>query len=423
MTESAHSIPFAVALRELPEDSRARILEGLRAERLLGVLMEDEIADSTGQGFGWLLGDGAGRLQIVRDDGAVVEIDATTAAARLQRRLDASVQLDAGEGAEVIEVIPPGFDPWAVIPEREAVAELTAVRWIAVLPERAEVAARWLTELATMVDGDVVLVPAGDRSLLVCDSLRFATWPRELRPVVAVVQSETTIALHAWLTRGIGADGRRRRRILPATAPDWSIVWGARPTEIMPPEGYAGLAPDTAAVWAAAQRSLIEREEFDVPPAVDQELELGARRGLVAQLLLLDPAELTTGLIVEALGLPDVVPQIVAGELDAATMPGARTAGTQSIARTLAGSMRDELRHADGSTNAIRLWVGAGLFLVAAMSIAILAGFGVFTREQTVGDPWFFVVLGILAIWCGLVGHVVGSAVARRRRRRSPVGD
>jgi hypothetical protein len=415
-------IPFAIAFREVPLDAGRRVLEALRAERLLGVLAVDDFAASTGQGFGSLLGAGGGRVLVVRDDGEIVAIDAATVAARLQRRLDASVQLDADAEAEVVESTPAGFEPWTTIPEREAQAERAAVRWVAVLPEPAEVAARWLTELATLVDGDVVLVPAGDRSLLVCDAWRFAPWPKQLRPLVAVMQSASTVGLYTWLVRRIAVDGHGRRRLLPSAEPDWSVVWGSRPIGILPSDGYRGLDAAQATVHRAVQAALVERIELEIPHAVDEELGLGSRRSALERLLALDAPEVSTAAIVDALALPSEIVPLAAGDVDAAELAGARSAQRQSIARTFAGSMRDELRHGNGG-GALALVIALSLYLASGAALAVLAGFGVLTREQTLGNPWFYGELALLAVVCVALGSIIAPWWQSRQRRRTPVGE
>ncbi|MGC5076456.1 hypothetical protein [Agrococcus sp. DT81.2] len=399
-----------------------RILSGLRAERLLGVVAHDEAAASIGQGFASLLSDAAGRPLVVRDDGIAVGIDPETVAARLHRRLDAAVQLSVDEDALVAESVPQDFAPWEVLPAREEAAARRSVRWIAVLPEPADIAVRWLTELATLVAGDVVLVPAGDRSLLVCDAWRFAVWPSELRPLIGIAEVGSEIQLHAWLQRRLDAAGRSRRRLMPTPVPDWSMTWAAPPAGVMPPEGYPGMAADAIAAWRAPQSDLVERLEPALPQSVASELQLGRRGAALERLLALDPPAVTTAAIVEALGLPEIVTALVRREVDPASIPGARSASRQSFGRTLLGSMRDEVRHGDRSAEGIRVGVAVGSFLVIGLAVALLARFGIITREQ-IEDPWFFAVLAIVGILCAVLGQVVAARVGRRRRRRSPVAE
>ncbi len=416
------SVAVGVTLRDETGPVHERILSGLRAERLLGVVAHDEAAASIGQGFASLLSDAAGRPLVVRDDGIVVGIDPETVAARLHRRLDAAVQLSVDEDALVAESVPQDFAPWEVLPAREEAAARRSVRWIAVLPEPADIAVRWLTELATLVAGDVVLVPAGDRSLLVCDAWRFAVWPSELRPLIGIAEVGSEIQLHAWLQRRLDAAGRSRRRLMPTPVPDWSMTWAAPPAGLMPPEGYPGMTADAIAAWRASQSDLVERLEPALPQSVASELQLGRRGAALERLLALDPPAVTTAAIVEALGLPEIVTALVRREVEPASIPGARSASRQSFGRTLLGSMRDEVRHGDRSAEGIRVGVAVGSFLVIGLAVALLAGFGFITREQ-IEDPWFFGVLAIVGILCAVLGQVVAARVGRRRRRRSPVAE
>lgn len=414
------SIAFGIALREEHAASHARILHALRAERLLGVLTVDDAAAATSQGFGMLLADADGHALVVRDDGAVTGLDLQTVAARLQRRLDAAVQL-ALDDAEPLESAPSGFEPWTTIPEREEAAARAPIRWVAVLPVPAATAARWLTEMATLVDGDVVLVPAGERSLLVCDAWRFASWPRELRPLVSLAQVGPEIHLHAWLRRRIDAGGRARLRVWPTPMPDWSVVWSPAPVGTLPEDGYSPMQPAAVERWRRAQEALVERLEVDMPAALDVELRLEGRRAAVEHALSLDPPQLTAAEVVAALALPEAVLPLLSAEQHAASLPGARTGRSQSLGRTLLGSMRDEVRHGSGG-GGLAMGLSVACFLSIGLTIALLAGFGVFTREQTVDNPWFIVVLGVLAVVSVGLGNLAALWARSRRGRRTPIG-
>ena len=61
-------------------------------------------------------------------------------------------------------------------------------------------------------------------------------------------------------------------------------------------------------------------------------------------------------------------------------------------------------------------------FLSIGLTIALLAGFGVFTREQTVDNPWFIVVLGVLAVVSVGLGNLAALWARSRRGRRTPIG-
>lgn len=409
-----------------------------RDRRPLEVVLEPEGAGPV---------DAVGLLAALREIaavGAVVEPDPEVGAVGLLLAVDPAgrlVVLDGGrldEGPVLEELLPglarrhgarvrAGAEVFAEAEEDAAELPEAVGPVVRVLALRRgpEVDRELALEVASLLEDDVVLVPAGAWTLAVPAtpvSSWALPWSGRHRPVLSLVRAgERALVLSAHLS-GAARSGSPSERALAHSVPGWS--WSALPRRVEP------LVPRAA---ADALEADVRRAVFDLAGDVDA-AELARAVGLDAAGagrlgdLLAEPLHPTTAdALTQVLGLPDAVPGLLSGRLRAEELPGAvRGEHRKGLGLVLESLLaRPEGR---GPIARLRRWdhdrpVLSVLWIAAEAAVATSAVALALTDDHRLADRPWNVVTGVVGALVAV--DAVGSAlllVTVRRRARSAFG-
>lgn len=306
-----------------------RVLAGMRAAGLVGVVQRDASLERLGMVRGVLVTDAAGTPVRAGPTGPVAGLPLARIAARLQRAIGASVQcVAAGADGEPIGVAawsePPRFDAARSSQERSRGLVRRSPRAVSLVRRSAPLVRQHLEEIALSAGGAATLVPIGDRSIVVAAGAGFVPWAEELRPVVALTEREDRVELLAWLGRPPSGDPPGALRW--GGEPSWSLTWEQPPTPI-------ALAHEHPATLALQDR-LRARRPLELPDRLVAELELQAPHRIALDLLWREHVpEVTAARVALALELPAEVVELASGAREAATLPGAEVHEPESIER------------------------------------------------------------------------------------------
>lgn len=384
------------------------MLAALRSERLIGVVYPFS-DDSTLHG--WIfVDDGALALRAAGDD---VEsgLELATVAARLSRALDAAVLLDTCElpvrphGTDEdgeLRIVPDGIDLDAAWDRREASISQTsdqAVRAVAVAPLSATVVAARFPQAALGARARTVLVPDGDRTIVVTDSLRSISWWRAACPIVRLAEApdgtEIEVLVHS---RWLGPDRA------------WGRGWGDPPVGIQSQEHSAAVDLQLAVTQSA--------------PYIEPSPELAQRLGWNASTLDAlrsmadEPRPALHALAVAIEGSPTLL-RIAAGA-DPEREAGAIVYPQTTARAILAEAMRTPDPDQDSGWSRYARWwrerpgfsIAIGILMLAiSAAVAMLA-------TLTSGWTWWRAILCIVVLING-IGVLTSAARATRTHRRA----
>lgn len=415
---TAPLVELSILEREPRPGLLDRALAALRAERLVGVVVRDDLEQGSGGLSAALAVDDRGLLLVATSDGVESGLALETVAARLSRSLDAAVLLapagepdgEQGPASEPVSVGPPGFDPAAAIAEREAALAAQPSRVVALLAANAEAVAQRLPELSHAAGGRAVLVPVDERCLVAVDAPAFPQWWRAARPVIALVAREDRVDLLVWLREPLGRRRRLVERLVGADA-DWAISWTDRPI---------GVQQEESSIAALAlQESMRGTEPLEIPDRLALELGWDAPRRAALAALWAEPAtRVGVDRIIDAIGGPEVMARLALGD-DAELEPGA-TAYAPTTVRSMAADAMVAASRPHGRTAWSRweLWWWNRPALSTIVGIAILAIVGVLAVGATLGEEWTLWRVAVCAVGVLNGGGLLGAAALARRERR-----
>lgn len=424
---AVESVVLDVLEREPRADLLRRALDALRAERLVGVLVRDDEMQALGALTGELAVDGSTAL-VAGHDGPEGGLSLEVVAARISRALDAAVVLDPmvldptphpalpdgpGPIAEPVRVVPVGFDPDAALAERMEAASGAATRVVSLLPLAASAVAPRLPELAQAAGGRAVLVPAGERSLVVTESPELPTWWAAAKPVLAVVARDDRTDLLAWTRKPLEPGAGRMQRW--AGEADWGVGWNDPPLGVQPdgaPTSVLELQQALRAVAdAALPAALAERLGWDEAWVAELEALWREPHGAV-------PVER----IVAAIGGPAAMARLALGG-DAALEPGATAYEPRGMRATLADAMILASRpKGDSRWSRYERWWWRRPTLSTGVGVALLALAAVIATAATIGDAWSWWRAALCAAVAINGAGLLGSAALARREQRQRQG-
>lgn len=219
-----------------------RAVAALLDDGVIAALADDPAAERLGLLRGVLAvgGDGLSLVAGAGDDGLVAGLALETVAARLVRALDAAVVLrrpapagligpDAQPAPPIADVGPAGFhaaglDADAVRDERLDGALGAAGRLVTLLAQDAGKELPIVPEYANHTRGRAVLVPAGERALLVTGVRGLPQQVPTRRSWIGLLVLPDRTELLVWAGRAVEG-GRRTLERAAEPGPDWRAVW------------------------------------------------------------------------------------------------------------------------------------------------------------------------------------------------------
>ncbi|MGY3127567.1 hypothetical protein ACVWW9_001066 [Agrococcus sp. UYP33] len=404
--------PAIVELMVMERERRPDLLKRLRAllheDRLVGVLRPFE---AMGEVTCLLVVDDAGRAARATPDGLGPGLALDVVAARVSRALDAAVLIDvqmltgprpalpptAEEHGEIVVDLP-GFDP-AIAAEARA-SERPQGRTLALVHLAAEAVLPRLPELAQSASARTVVVPAGDRSIIVFDAPVLPMWWRAALPVVSMIVDPSSVALFV---------ATRSRVLGPDVA--WSAGWADGPVVIQPETAHPQVL--------AAQRALYDDDgPMEIPDAalvaaLGWDLATVEALRSIPSSVRADPAT-----IVAAIDGPPVM-AVLAHDEDAALQPGA----TAYVPRGAGATLLDAVALAvgvepTGDSGWSRWerwwWRRPRLSIVAGVVMLVLAALTLGRMAMTEDAPWWRIAL-VIALSLNGVGILAKGLLVLRR--------
>jgi len=413
----------SVVLDVLEREPRPHLLERalhvLRAERLVGVLVRDDVMQGVGMLTGELAVDRSFAL-VAGPEGPEVGLSLETVAARISRALDAAVVLDPVPSpdvrddvpallAEAVHVVPTGFDPDAAVVARMEAAFGEATRVVSLVPLDAAAVAPRLPELAQAAGGRAVLVPAGERSLVVTESPNLPTWWTAAKPVQAIVARDDRTDLLVWTRRPFGPGTSRMQRW--AGEADWGIGWNDPPLGIQPDDAPASVLE--------VQQGLRTVADAVLPRELAEHLGWEEARLAALEALWREPhGTVPVERIVAVIGGPESMARLARGG-DASREPGATAYEPRGMGATLADAMILASRpKGDGWWSRYERWWWRRPAFSTAVGVALLVLVAVLATAATIGDSWSWWRAIVCAVGAVNGASLIGSAALARRERR-----